>query len=196
MKYTFLAFLSRMKYINRWSLMRNTIQENIQEHSLQVAMIAHILAVTKNLYFGGNVNPDRIAVMGMYHDGTETITGDMPTPIKYMNSDIQLAYKKVEYIATQKLLTMLPNEMQDTFAGILHPAEDESWKLVKAADRISAYIKCIEEDKAGNKEFKKAAESIYSSITSIGLPEVNYFMENFLPSFFLSLDEIEDEGVI
>lgn len=191
MAYTFLAFISRMKYINRWSLMRNTIPENIQEHSLHVAMIAHILAIIKNLYFEGNVNPDRIAVIGMYHDCNETITGDMPTPIKYMNKDIQQAYKNIEEVAIKKLLSMLPGEMQDIFTGILHPAEDDSWKLVKAADRISAYIKCIEEEKSGNREFRKAAESIFQSIKKIELPEADYFMENFLPSFYKSLDEIE-----
>lgn len=192
-KYHFFAFLSRMKYITRWGLMRNTQPENIQEHSLQVAITAHALAVIKNRFFGGNVNPDRVAVLGMFHDCNEIITGDLPTPIKYFNPEINQAYRNVEIVSKNKLLSMLPEELAANYSPILFHEDDDSgcWKLVKAADRISAYIKCLEEEKAGNREFKKARESIYKTIMEIDLPEVRYFMESFIPSFSLTLDELE-----
>jgi len=182
-----------MKYITRWGLMRNTQPENIQEHSLQVAIIAHALAVIKNKFFNGDTNPERIAVLGVFHDCNEIITGDLPTPIKYHNPYISSAYKEIETVSKNKLLSMLPEELISTYASILfHDEKDaEGWKLVKAADRISAYIKCIEEEKAGNKEFRKASESIYKSIMELDLPEVNYFMEKFMPSFSLTLDELD-----
>lgn len=181
-----------MKYINRWGLMRNTQPENIQEHSLQVAMIAHALAVIKNRYFGGSMDENRIAVLGIYHDANEIITGDMPTPIKYFNPKISEAYKDIELISKNKLLSMLPAELKGDYASILlHDEKDENYKLVKAADRISAYVKCLEEVKAGNKEFTKAGETISKSIGELRLPEVDYFMEHFMPSFGLSLDELE-----
>ncbi|MCX7710970.1 MAG: 5'-deoxynucleotidase [Clostridia bacterium] len=191
--YHFFAFISRMKYINRWGLMRNTQPENIQEHSLQVGVIAHALAVICNKFFGGNLNPDRVAVLGIYHDANETITGDMPTPIKYFNPDIRKAYKDVEVISKTKLIHMLPEELREVYSDILLHEKDEErcWQIVKAADRISAYIKCLEEEKAGNREFKKAGESIYESIIRIKLPEVKYFMEKFMPSFTLTLDELD-----
>jgi len=192
-KYHFFAFLSRMKYITRWGLMRNTQPENIQEHSLQVAIIAHALALIKNRFFGGAVNSDRVAVLAMFHDCNEIITGDLPTPIKYFNPEISKAYRDVEMVSKNKLLSMLPPELTEEYASImLHQDDDgDSWKLVKAADRISAYIKCLEEEKAGNTEFKKARDSICKSIMDINLPEVRYFMENFMPSFSLTLDELE-----
>lgn len=191
-KYHFFAFLSRMKYIARWGLMRNTFNENIQEHSLQVAMIAHGLAVIKNRFFGGRLNPDRIAVLGIYHDSNEIITGDMPTPIKYFNPEINRAYRNIEEVSKAKLLTLLPPELVDDYRPLFHGEEDEeSWAVVKSADRISAYLKCVEEVKAGNREFKKASESILKSINEIGSPEVLYFMEHFVPSFSLTLDELE-----
>jgi 5'-deoxynucleotidase len=192
-KHHFFAFLSRMKYITRWGLMRNTQPENIQEHSLQVAIIAHALAMIRNRFYGGNVNPERIAVLGMYHDCNEIITGDMPTPIKYFNPEISQAYKNVEELSKRKLLSMLPQELADEYTSILfhEEREPETWQLVKAADRISAYIKCLEEVKAGNREFKKASESIFRTIQEISLPEVDYFLEHFLPSFSLTLDELE-----
>ncbi len=191
-KYHFFAFLSRMKYINRWGLMRNTQLENIQEHSLQVAMIAHALAVTANRLFGGNFNADRVAVIAMYHDSNETITGDMPAPIKYFNPDISKAYKDVEEVSKEKLLSMLPKELESDFREILFYENDAEVKqLIKAADRLSAYIKCLEEIKAGNTEFKKAGKAIFNDIKAIDRPEVKYFIENFLPSFSLSLDEFE-----
>lgn len=192
-KFHFYAFLSRMKYINRWGLMRNTYTENIQEHSLQVAMIAHGLAVIRNTYFNGEINPERVAILAMFHDCNEIITGDMPTPIKYYNPQISKIYKDIEDISKEKIISMLPEEMADEYYSLFFktPEDVECWKLVKAADRISAYIKCIEEVKAGNNEFKKASEAILQTIQEIQLEEVEYFMEKFLPSFNLSLDEIE-----
>lgn len=189
----FFAFLSRMKYINRWGLMRNTYTENIQEHSLQVAIIAHGLAVIRNTYFNGEINPERVAILAMFHDCNEIITGDMPTPIKYYNPQISKVYKDIEDISKEKIISMLPEEMADEYYSLFfkNPEDVECWKLVKAADRISAYIKCIEEVKAGNNEFKKASETILQTIREIDLQEVEYFMEKFLPSFNLSLDEIE-----
>jgi 5'-deoxynucleotidase len=182
-----------MKYITRWGLMRNTQPENIQEHSLQVAIIAHALAVIKNRFFSGNVNADRIAVLGLFHDSNEIITGDMPTPIKYFNPEINRAYKDIEEVSKKKLLSMLPRELEEEYSGLLFQEQSdyESYKIVKAADRIAAYIKCLEEVKAGNMEFKKASESIHKSIVEINAPEVEYFMKNFIPSFSLTLDELE-----
>lgn len=192
-KFHFYAFLSRMKYINRWGLMRNTYTENIQEHSLQVAIIAHGLAVIRNTYFNGEVNPERVAILAMFHDCNEIITGDMPTPIKYYNPQISKIYKDIEDISKEKIISMLPEEMADEYYSLFfkNPDDVECWKLVKAADRIAAYIKCIEEVKAGNNEFKKASDSILFSINEISLPEVQYFMDKFMPSFNLSLDEID-----
>ncbi|AEY66319.1 5'-deoxynucleotidase [Clostridium sp. BNL1100] len=189
----FFAFLSRMKYINRWGLMRNTSTENIQEHSLQVAIIAHGLAVIRNTYFNGEINPERVAILAMFHDCNEIITGDMPTPIKYYNPQISKIYKDIEDISKEKIISMLPEEMADEYYSLFfkNPDDMNCWKLVKAADRISAYIKCIEEVKAGNNEFKKARETILQTIMEIDLPEVMYFMEKFIPSFNLSLDEID-----
>ena len=189
----FFAFVSRMKYITRWGLMRNTQSENIQEHSLQVAIIAHALAIIKNVFYGGNVDAERTAVLAMFHDCNEIITGDMPTPVKYFSPEIMNAYKKLESVSKRRMLEMLPAELEDEYSSILfhNNGDEEHWKLVKAADRISAYIKCIEEAKAGNREFNKASESILKTIMDIDLPEVKYFMENFIPSFSLSLDELD-----
>lgn len=193
MSHHFFAFLSRMKYINRWGLMRNTHPENIQEHCHQVAVIAHALATIRNQYFGGGLSPDRAAVLGLYHDSNEILTGDMPTPVKYHNPEISQAYKQVEQLSKGKLIKLLPEELSSVYKEILFVKDEEKelWKLVKAADRISAYIKCIEEEKAGNKEFKKAGEAILLSIRSIDLPEVDLFMEKFIPSFSLTLDELD-----
>jgi 5'-deoxynucleotidase len=189
----FFAFLSRMKYIMRWSLMRNTNFENIQEHSHQVSVIAHALAVIKNVYFGGSVNADRVAVLALYHDSNEALTGDMPTPIKYFNPSIQKAYKDMEDVSKEKLLTMLPDKLRDIYRDILFydEASDEG-RIVKAADRICAYIKCLEEEKAGNTEFKKAAEATAKKIKNMKMAEADYFMKHFIPSFKLTLDELND----
>lgn len=189
----FHAYLSRMKYITRWGLMRNTYSENIQEHSLQVAVIAHMLCIIKNKMFGGTVNPDKIAVYAMYHDSNEIITGDLPTPIKYFNPEIKQAYKDIEATSKNKLLSMLPDEIKEEYEKIFFYEEnsEEGWEIVKAADRISAYIKCIEEEKANNSEFKKAKLTIEVSIKKIKAPEVEYFLKYFIPSFSLTLDELE-----
>lgn len=187
----FFAMISRMKYVNRWGLMRNTFNENICEHSLDVAMIAHCLGVINNIYFNGNINADRLALMGMYHDATEIITGDMPTPIKYYNPVIQAAYKEVEGIAADELLKGLPQEMKGVYYSILHEEEEEKalWRFVKAADKISAYIKCVEEQRMGNCDFTEAGKSILEIINELNMPEVDYFMKNFMPAYLLTLDE-------
>ena len=190
-RFNFFAMISRMKLINRWGLMRNTQSENIQEHSLQVAIIAHALAMIKNEFFDGNVDTDKIAVFAMFHDANEILTGDLPTPIKYYNPEISKAYKDVEYVSKAKLLSMLPDKLKEKYSEIFYLDEETvEYKIVKAADRLSAYIKCVEEVKAGNNEFKKAGESILESINAIEMPEVKYFQEHFIQGFFLSLDEL------
>lgn len=187
----FFAMHSRMKYINRWALMRNTVSENISEHSNDVAVIAHALAVIKNVRFGGNLNAERAAFLGLYHDMTEIITGDMPTPVKYHSEDMREAFKAVEDKAGRRLLSMLPEDMARYYEGAFFKEEEDEylWKIVKAADKISALIKCIEEKNAGNNEFGKALDSTRASVESMNMPEADAFLEEFLPSFYLSLDE-------
>lgn len=187
----FFAMHSRMKYINRWALMRNTVSENISEHSNDVAVIAHALAVIKNVRFGGNLNAERAAFLGLYHDMTEIITGDMPTPVKYYSEDMREAFKEVEDKAGRRLLSMLPEDMARYYEGAFFKEEEDEylWKIVKAADKISALIKCIEEKNAGNNEFGKALDSTRASVESMNMPEADVFLEEFLPSFYLSLDE-------
>ena len=191
MSYHFFAMHSRMKYINRWALMRNTVSENISEHSNDVAVIAHALAIIKNVRFSGDVDAERAAFLGLYHDMTEIITGDMPTPVKYHSEDMTDAFKAVEDKAGRTLLSMLPNDMAKYYEGAFFKKEGDGylWKIVKAADKISALIKCIEEKNAGNNEFGKALESTRASIEDMAMPEVEVFLEEFLPSFYLSLDE-------
>ena len=186
----FFGMLSRMKYINRWGLMRNNINENIAEHSLQVAIIAHGLAVIGNKRFGRNLNAEHIAMMGIMHDTTEIITGDLPTPIKYYAPEIRDSYKKVEEVATNQLINELPEEMRKVYRTILKEEQNEEWKYVKAADRLSAYIKCIEESKMGNTDFVNAQNSIKKSIDEMKMPEIAFFIEKFLPSYSITLDEI------
>ncbi len=187
----FFAMLSRMKYINRWGLMRNTIEENISEHSLDVGIIAHSLGVINNQVFGGDINPERLAVLGIFHDVTEIITGDMPTPVKYYSPVIRNAYKEVEAVAKEQLLTGLPENFRDVYSPLLLETDEEEreWKFVKAADKISALIKCIEEGQMGNNDFSQARETIEKAIEAMAMPEVKYFMENFLPAYNLTLDE-------
>lgn len=187
----FFAMHSRMKYINRWALMRNVRQENISEHSNDVAVIAHALAVIKNTRFDGNLNPDRAAFLGLYHDMTEIITGDMPTPVKYHSEDMRREFQKIEDNAASRLLNMLPEDMRAYYEDAFFPKNDDEylWKIVKAADKLSALIKCIEELTAGNNEFKQAMQSTKQAIENMNMPEVNYFLDEFLPSFYLSLDE-------
>ena len=191
MKSHFFAYVSRMRFIQRWALMRNTAPENVQEHSHQVAVLAHALAVIRNEKFGGTVDPGQVAVAALYHDASEILTGDMPTPIKYDNPAIRKAYKDVEAVAEGKLLAMLPEELQTVYAPILTPTDPEVIRLVKAADKLSAYIKCVEELKAGNNEFREAAAQTRKSLEAYELPEVVYFLETFMDSFALTLDELK-----
>ena len=191
MKSHFFAYVSRMRFIQRWALMRNTAPENVQEHSHQVAVLAHALAVIRNEKFGGAVDPGQVAVAALYHDASEILTGDMPTPIKYDNPAIRKAYKDVEAVAEGKLLAMLPEELQAVYAPILTPTDPEVIRLVKAADKLSAYIKCVEELKAGNNEFREAAAQTRKSLEAYELPEVVYFLEPFMDSFALTLDELK-----
>ena len=191
MKSHFFAYISRMRFIQRWALMRNTAPENVQEHSHQVAVLAHALAVLRNEKFGGHVDPGAVAVAALYHDASEILTGDMPTPIKYDNPAIRTAYKDVEAVAEHKLLNMLPEELRGVYAPILTVEDPEIEALVKAADELSAYIKCVEELKAGNNEFREAAAQTRKALESYGMPEVESFLETFMDSFSLTLDELK-----
>ena len=191
MRSHFFAYVSRMRFIQRWALMRNTAQENVQEHSHQVAVLAHALAVIRNEKFGGSVDAGQVAVAALYHDASEILTGDMPTPIKYDNPAIRKAYKDVEAVAEQKLLELLPAELQGVYAPVLTGPGGEVEQLVKAADKLSAYIKCVEELKAGNNEFREAAAQTKKALEEYGLPEVEYFMSTFMDSFSLTLDELK-----
>ena len=191
MKSHFFAYISRMRFIQRWALMRNTAPENVQEHSHQVAVLAHALAVLRNEKFGGHVDPGAVAVAALYHDASAILTGDMPTPIKYDNPAIRTAYKDVEAVAEHKLLNMLPEELRGVYAPILTVEDPEIEALVKAADKLSAYIKCVEELKAGNNEFREAAAQTRKALESYGMPEVESFLETFMDSFSLTLDELK-----
>ena len=190
MAYNFFPMISRMKYIDRWGPMRNTVQENIQEHSHQVAVLAHALALIQNRYFGGQVDPGAVAVAALYHDASEILTGDMPTPIKYDNPDIRDAYKQVEAVAERRLLSMLPEDLRMDYDAVITIPDPEIRALVKAADKLSAYLKCVEELKAGNLEFKKAKDQTYAALCQNPIPALKYFMENFLSGFDLTLDEL------
>lgn len=193
MEYHFFAMMSRMKYIERWALMRNSIGENISEHSLEVSMIAHVLAVIGNKRFHKALNAEKAALIGLYHDATEIITGDMPTPIKYYNRDIVDAFKKIEENAADQLLSMLPPDIREEYETVFFVKEEEEylWKLVKAADKLSALIKCIEEGKAGNTEFISARISIEDNLYKMGIAEAEEFMKEFLPSYQKTLDELK-----
>lgn len=192
MSHNFFALISRMRYIGRWGLMRNTFQENIQEHSHMVAVLAHALAVIRRDVFGGTADPGQAAVLALYHDAPEILTGDLPTPIKYYSPEIRDAYKEVEAVSARKLLALLPEELRPAYAPLLdEDPKAELHKLVKAADKLSAYIKCVEELKAGNSEFRQAAEQTRAALMASPLPEVTYFMEHFMPGFSLTLDELQ-----
>lgn len=192
MNENFFAYISRMRYITRWSLMRNSYEENIQEHSHMVAVLAHALAVIRNETFGGSVDAGKVAVAALYHDASEILTGDLPTPIKYYNPEIRDSYKAIESVAQDKLLSMLPEELRETYSPFLKEEDEEIAALVKAADKLSAYIKCVEEQKAGNNEFRAAAEQIHAALRENPLPEVQYFMAHFLGAFELTLDELNE----
>jgi len=191
-KYIFYALISRMKNITRWSLMRNNTAENIQEHSHMVAVLAHALAVIRRDVFGRAADPGAAAAMALFHDSSEIFTGDMPTPIKYYDSEIMEAYKKVESVASRKLLTALPSELRPAYKNLLSPnSDDDTLVFIKAADRLAAYIKCIEELKAGNLEFRLAAEQSRQKLSKMDIPEVGYFIDNFIPAFEMTLDELD-----
>lgn len=192
----FFAMLSRMKYISRWALMRNTHDENISEHSLEVASIAHALAVIHNKRFGGNVNAERAAVLGVYHDTPEIITGDMPTPVKYYSDQVREAYSQVEDDACAALLKMIPEDLREEYKPFFFKQEEDRqlWKFVKAADKICALTKCVEETHAGNVDFESAAESTRAAIKEMNMPEAECFIEDFLESYGLTLDEMTSDG--
>jgi 5'-deoxynucleotidase len=189
----FFAYVSRMKFIKRWGLMHNTYPENIQEHSLRVAMIAHALAIIRNRVFGGAVNPERTAVLALYHDAGEVLTGDLPAPVKYFNPEIKAAYKAIEVAAASKLFNMLPDALKADYRPlfIADDADGVHRDLVTAADKLCAYLKCIEEIGAGNPAFSKAEKALRASVEGLELPEVRYFLDTFIPSFRLTLDELE-----
>ena len=187
----FFAYISKMKYINRWNIMRNTEKENIAEHTCQCAQIAHALCMINNKIFSGNINAEKVAVLALFHEVSEVITGDLATPVKYYNPEIKTAYKQIESIAQDKLLNMLPKELAGEYAKIVKADADSiEYRFVKAADKLCAYIKCLEELKAGNNEFLQAKNKIYSQLAANPLPEVKYFMGNFIESFNLTLDEL------
>ena len=189
MKNGFYAVLSRMKYIRRWGLMRSTREENLSEHSLEVAFIAHALALIGNKRMGQNYNAERVALLAMFHDASEIITGDLPTPVKYYNDDIKTAYKDIEKSAAQRLVSMLPDDLKDEYSEIIGTNREEYKKLIKAADKISAYIKCLEEENIGNKEFSVAKKQTEAAIKVLNCHEADVFMYEFIDSFSLTLDE-------
>lgn len=187
----FFAMVSRMKLIDRWALMRNTQNENVSEHTMEVAAVAHALAVIKNKKFGGNLNCERACLLALYHDMPEILTGDLPTPVKYRNDNIRDVYREIESSACRTLVDMLPEEMKEDYESCFFPRNEDEylWKIVKAADKISALIKCIEEKKAGNTEFDFAAQASEKAIEKMNMPEVKYFMDTFLDSYSLTLDQ-------
>ena len=191
MQHHFYAYMARMKLIKRWGLRHNTREENDQEHSLQVTMIAHALAMYKNRRYGGSVDVEKVLLYALYHEAAEVITGDLASPIKYFNPGIRDAYKAIERMASEKLLDYLPEDFQEDFRALLFPDEEScEWRIVKAADRISAYVKCLEEYGFGNREFLTAQESIRASVSQMNMPEAEDFMREFAPSFMLPLDAL------
>ena len=192
MRYDFYAYMDRMKYIKRWQLMRSVREENIMEHSQSVAMLAHALVSIHNEVYGGHADVLKTVLYAMYHEISEVMTGDLPTPIKYYNRNIHGAYKELEKSACEKIVGELPNELQGSIAPyVLADEESVEYKLVKAADRLAAYVKCLEELRSGNGEFSKAQKSIEKDLRSRKMPEVDYFFEHFIPSFSLTLDDLE-----
>lgn len=190
--FKFFAFLGRMKYIRRWSLMRSVREENIMEHSHDVAVIAHALALITNKMYGGNLDVSKVVLYAQYHEVGEVITGDLPTPIKYFNPEIKSAYKDLENNACQRILSMLPETLKEEYAPLVMPDTDsEEYKTVKAADRLSAYLKCVEEIKAGNTEFKKAKKSIGLDLKNLKRADVEYYLKEFAPAYELTLDELD-----
>lgn len=193
MSYTFFAMMERLKFINRWALMRNSREENLSEHSLDVAILAEALCLIGNKRLGKKLNADRAAVIALFHDASEIITGDMPTPVKYLNPEIKKVYKEIEAKAVERLLDRLPSDLKEEYREIMAPkGEDYLYerKLVKAADKLSAYIKCLEEKKTGNTEFKSAEEGTKKALIEMELPEVDHFIKDFLPAYEKTLDEL------
>ena len=191
MLYPFSALLARMKYITRWSLMHSTRAESLSEHTCDTALLAHLLCLIAKHYTGTPCRPEVVAVAALYHDATEIITGDMPTPIKYFNDTLRDSYKEVEAVAADRLLAMLPQELRGEYEPLLKERDPEIRAVVKAADKLSAYLKCVEELKAGNNEFRLAREQTWEALQDNPLPALQYFMEHFLPSFELTLDELQ-----
>ena len=190
----FFAYMDRLKLIHRWGLMRNLIPENDMEHSMQTAMIAHGLAALTNSRYGGHMDVGKVVTMAIYHDASEVITGDMPTPVKYKTPELQEAYHRIENGARSQLCEMLPEDLRPSFEPWLQPDESTpEWHIVKAADRISAYLKCLEEEKVGNQDFRVARETILESLRAMEMPQVQDFLREFVPSFTLSPDELSKE---
>lgn len=192
MAYNFFAILFRQKLIQRWSLMRNVMVDTLAAHTAEVAAVAHMLALIGNKYYGRSYDPGRVALLALYHDAPEVYTGDLPTPVKYFNSEMRDAYSEIEKSAAGTLLSKLPDEMQSEYAPLLSPegTDAELLPLVKAADKLCAYIKCVEEEKCGNKEFREARKTLYSTLLSNPLPELHRFIEDYLPAFELTVDEL------
>ena len=194
MEYHFFAYIARMKYIQRWGLMRNTVPENDMEHAMEAAMVAHAIALMGNSRYGRQYNAEYVMALALYHDSCEVITGDMPTPIKHHNPTIRQEYNKLEEVAGKRLLSMLPPDLRSSYEKLVF--QDESapeWRVVKAADRICAYIKCLEERKAGNQEFEQARKTVKETIDAIDLPEVQDFMKECVPGFNLTIDELSED---
>lgn len=195
MSYNFYAYMDRMKYIKRWQLMRSVREENIMEHSQNVAVLAHALAVIRNKIYGGHADVNKTVLYALYHETSEVMTGDLPTPIKYFNNGIKGEYKQLERRACEKMLSMLPDELQGELSPyILSDEDSEEYKLVKAADRLAAYVKCLEEIKCGNGEFVKAKNSIENDLKNRGMPEIEYFFKHFIDGYSKTLDELENFG--
>jgi 5'-deoxynucleotidase len=188
--YSFFAYIFRMRYIARWALMRNTRTENVEEHSYEVAVLSHALAVIGRDVFGKDLDPDRAAVYALFHDAPEIVTGDMPTPIKYFNPEIKTAYRQVEAVAQDKLMSMLPPELAGAYEPLVRESDDRVRPYVKAADKLSAWLKCQEELKAGNTEFKRAADETLAALEAMGMEEVNWFMDQLGGAFQLTLDDL------
>ena len=190
MNYSFFAYIFRMRYIARWALMRNTRTENVEEHSYEVAVLAHALAVIGRDVFQKKIDPDKAAVAALFHDAPEIITGDMPTPIKYYNPDIKTAYRQVEAVAQDKLLSMLPPELAPAYGPLVREGDKAVRRYVKAADKLSAWLKCVEERKAGNTEFGRAEDETMASLRSMNMEEVDWFLERMGGAFQLTLDDL------
>ena len=194
MEHHFFAYVSRMKFIQRWGLMRNTLPENDMEHAFQTAMVAHAIAVMGNVRYNRSYNAEYIMALAVYHDSCDVITGDLPTPIKHHNPAIKTEYNKLEELAAEKLISMLHTDLREYYTPLIaHPENTPEWRIVKAADRICAYIKCLEERKAGNLEFEQARKFVKKSLDQIDLPEVQDFISECVPGFTMTLDEISED---